>query len=186
MEFDANSAGVKPGGLVSRDEIKILICYILSRFDKPIPERQLKETLHFEGIANFFEIADAIQQLYAIGHLERVDKDGEEMYRITESGKEISQTLQRSISLSVRERSVEIVERMLSRHKIEKETKIEITKADMGYMISCSFMEGATELMTLRLQLPSKEEAYRVREHFLENAVEIYIKTTALMTQYDM
>ena len=75
---------------------------------------------------------------------------------------------------------------MLSRHKIEKETKIEITKATAGYMISCSFMEGETELMTLRLQLPSQEEAYRVKEHFLENAVEIYIQTTRLMTQYDI
>ena len=186
MEFDANNAGVKPGGLVSRDEIKILICYIFTRIDKPIPERQLKETLHFEGIANFFEIADAIQQLYAIGHLQRVDKDGEEMYAITESGKDISGALHRSIPLSAREHSIEAIERMLSRHKIEKETKISITKANAGYMISCSFMEGETELMTLRLQLPTQEEAYRVKEHFLENAVEIYIKTTELMTQYKM
>ena len=108
------------------------------------------------------------------------------MYKITASGKEISQTLQRTLSLSVREQSVEAIERMLSRHRIEKETKIEITKAAAGYMISCSFMEGETELMTLRLQLPTKEEAYRVREHFLENAIEIYIKTMELMTQYDM
>lgn len=186
MEYDAFSAGVKPGGLVSRDEIKILICYVMSKIDKPIPERQMKETLHFAGIANYFEIGDAIQQLYSIGHLAREDKDGDEMYRITQTGKDISETLHRSISLSVRERSVEALEKMLSRHKIEKETKIEITKATAGYMISCSFMEGETELMTLRLQLPSQEEAYRVKEHFLENAVEIYIQTTRLMTQYDI
>jgi len=186
MEYDAYSAGVKPGGLVSRDEIKILICHILAKIGKPVPERQMKETLHFEGIANFFEVGDAIQQLYSIGHLAREDKDGEEMYRITQSGISISDTLYRSLPLSTRERSVEAIEKMLSRHKIEKETKIEITKAGAGYMISCSFMEGETELMTLRLQLPSLEEAYRVKEHFLENAVEIYIKTTALMTDYNM
>ncbi len=186
MEYDAFSAGVKPGGLISRDEIKILICYLFACMDKPIPERQIKETLHFEGIANFFEIGDAIQQLNSIGHLIREDKDGEEMYRISESGKEISAALHRTIALSTRTRSLEAVEKMLSRHKIEKETKINIEKVDAGYMISCSFMEGETELMTLRLQLPSKEEAYRVREHFLENAVEIYIKTTQLMTNYEM
>ena len=186
MEYDAFSAGVKPGGLVSRDEIKILICHILAKIGKAVPERQMKETLHFEGIANFFEVGDAIQQLYSIGHLSREDSDGEEMYRITDSGLSISQTLYRSIPLSTRERAVEAIEKMLSRHKIEKETKIEITKAGAGYMISCSFMEGETELMTLRLQLPTAEEAYRVKDHFLENAVEIYIKTTALMTDYQM
>ncbi len=186
MEYDAFSAGVKPGGLVSRDEIKILICHLLSRIDKPIPERQMKETLQMEGIANYFEVADAIQQLYSIGHLIREDKDGEEMYRISDTGRDISQTLHRSIPLSVRERSVEAIERMLSRHRIEKETKIIISKAETGYMISCTFMEGNTEQMTIRLQLPSKEEAYRVKEHFLENAVDIYIKTTQLMTDYEM
>jgi spermidine/putrescine transport system permease protein len=36
MEYDAFSAGVKPGGLVSRDEIKILICYVMSKIDNSL------------------------------------------------------------------------------------------------------------------------------------------------------
>ena len=30
MEFDALTAGVKPGGLRSKQDIKLLICYLLS------------------------------------------------------------------------------------------------------------------------------------------------------------
>ena len=34
MKFDAFSAGITPGGLRSKNDIKLLICYILSRFTR--------------------------------------------------------------------------------------------------------------------------------------------------------
>ena len=42
------------------------------------------------------------------------------------------------------------------------------------------------ELLTIRLQVPNESEAFRIREHFLENALEIYIKTTEAMTDYKL
>ncbi len=183
MEFDAFSAGVKPGGLISRSEIRILVCYILSRVDQPVPENRLQEVLHFEGIANYFEVGDAIAHLSEYGHIENVgDGNGGDAFTITDSGRDIANTLERSVPITVRDRAITAVNRLLTRIRIEKETKIEITPADPGYSISCAFLEGKTELMCIRLQLPDEDSALRVKEHFLENAMEIYLKVAGLMT----
>ena len=36
MEYDALSAGVEPGGLTNRTDIKVLICYIIKSIDDKI------------------------------------------------------------------------------------------------------------------------------------------------------
>ena len=75
MERDAVSAGVSEiGGLFSTAEIKILICYIISSIDCPVPGKMLANNLHYEGIANCFEVNDSIDSLCKSGHLELVDK----------------------------------------------------------------------------------------------------------------
>ena len=64
LEKDAVSAGVSEiGGLFSTAEIKILVCYIISSIDSPVPGQMLANVLHYEGIANCFEVNDAIDSL---------------------------------------------------------------------------------------------------------------------------
>ena len=46
MEKNASGAGVSRGGLFSTSEIKILICYILSAIDEPVPVDMLANVLH--------------------------------------------------------------------------------------------------------------------------------------------
>ena len=67
MFSDAMSAGVNPGGLQSRTEIRVLICYVLQYSSAPLPLDKLKERLHFEGIANYFETSYAISDLEESG-----------------------------------------------------------------------------------------------------------------------
>ena len=67
MQTDAMHAGVAPGGLKSRIEIRVLICYILVNSDLPVPLEAVKEQLHFRGIANYFETAYAIAYITSNG-----------------------------------------------------------------------------------------------------------------------
>ena len=66
---DVFRGGVEPGGLTADFEIKMLICYLLSVLDKPIPVSILLETFVKEGIGNYFEAASAASGLVKTGHL---------------------------------------------------------------------------------------------------------------------
>ena len=70
MEKDALTAGVSEiGGLFTTAEIRVLICYIFSSINQAIPGKLLANTLHYEGIANCFEVNDSIDYLYQNGQL---------------------------------------------------------------------------------------------------------------------
>ena len=53
--YDAFTQGVKPGGLRSKSEIKLLVCYIICKIDNGISRNQLNEILTGEVLANYFE-----------------------------------------------------------------------------------------------------------------------------------
>ena len=56
MELDATTAGVERGGLANMAEIRILICYVLDSVKEPVPATRLSELLHYNGLANYFEV----------------------------------------------------------------------------------------------------------------------------------
>ena len=62
-EFNAFSAGVEPGGLRNRTEIKILITFIVSRLKEPIKDVAMLEALQIHGLANYFEATQALDEL---------------------------------------------------------------------------------------------------------------------------
>ena len=52
--YDAFSAGVEPGGLRNRNEIKVLIAFLLKNTERGLSHRQLMEVIQREGLANYF------------------------------------------------------------------------------------------------------------------------------------
>ncbi len=60
MEFDAFDKGIELGGLRNRDEIRLLICYILKAVDAPISKQNLTIPCFRNSLANYFEINQAI------------------------------------------------------------------------------------------------------------------------------
>ena len=123
LEKDAVSAGVSPvGGLFSVAEIRILICYILSSIDQPVPGRMLADTLHYEAIANCFEVNDSIAAMCETGHLKLYSKE-DDTYVITELGRQTAETLKTTLPLTVKDRAHTAVLKMVSRFNRAKESE---------------------------------------------------------------
>ena len=68
MEYDSFSEGVELGGLRTKNEIKILIGYLLSRLDTPLKREQLDEIICGEELANYFEMSQALSELADSGN----------------------------------------------------------------------------------------------------------------------
>ena len=103
MEKDAVSAGVSEyGGLFTTAEVRILICYILSTINQPVPGNLLANTLHYEGIANCFEVNDSIAYLHKNGQLKLIDEK-EDTYIITEKGTMVARELKTTLPFTVKD-----------------------------------------------------------------------------------
>ena len=62
FEYDAFDEGIEPGGLRSRNEIKVLVCYLLKSIEQPISKQLINEILQENSLANYFEINQAYGQ----------------------------------------------------------------------------------------------------------------------------
>ena len=183
MEKDAVSAGVNPiGGLFSIAEIRILICYILTSIERPVPARQLGETLHFEEIANCFEVADSIVALEKSGHIKCVDQK-EDLYVATDKGKEVANTLKTSLPLVVKDRAYSATLKMVSRYRNAKETDIKISREGNRTFITCSALDGIDSFMSIKLMVTDEEQAKFISDKFLDDPAKIYSEIINLLTK---
>ncbi|MCQ2455510.1 MAG: DUF4364 family protein [Clostridia bacterium] len=173
MENNAVSAGVKLGGLFNSTEIRILICYILNSIGEPVPSSLLVNELHFEGIANAFEVSDAIVYLAKNGHILLADKE-DDSYTVTEKGIDTANSLKTSLSLTVKDRAFALTVRMLSRLKNAKQTDFKIEYENGVPYIVCSVLDGELPLLSIKLLLSDENQSSAIKERFLDNPNEIY------------
>ena len=88
MAFDTFDAGVAPGGLRSKNEIKILICYLFASVNDKMSQSLVVEAIRADELANFFEIVVAFEELLHDGNLRASDiVDNEQTYELTDNGR---------------------------------------------------------------------------------------------------
>ena len=63
MAGNAFTAGVKPGGLNSSTEIRILLCYLIKIAASPLTGEELEAALLNEALVNYFEFAACLSDL---------------------------------------------------------------------------------------------------------------------------
>ena len=182
MDFDAVSAGVSLGGLVSSSEIKVLICYILKSVKEPVPATKLCEVLNYEGIANAFEVSDNIEDLLQKKHIVCVSEN-DISYTTTDSGNNIADSLKTSVPMSVREKACKATFKMLSRIRNTRETDIAITREGENTFITCSALDNDAVIMSVKLLVTDENQAVSIKNKFLEDPSEIYSKIVDMFTE---
>lgn len=171
MGRDAFTGGVEPGGLWSKNDIRILICYILSSVNEPLSREDIGQVLQGRALANYFESGEALAALEELGHIEPVG----EGYTCTPTGREIANRLDSSLPLAVRDKALEAALLLSARARARRENRVEIQESEKGYLVTCSiFGGGEIELMRVSLYVPDRAQAGMVEKRFYENPEGIY------------
>lgn len=175
MEYDAFDAGIELGGLRSRDDIRLLICYLLKSVDAPMTRDMLNDAMQEDGLANFFEVGQAIEELLKTGNITADILDEDEVVTVTEKGREAAELLQTSLPRTVREKAVNSAIRLVTRAKVERENKIEVKKEDDGgYTITFTLFDRGTELMKLSIYVVDSLQLEQVKQNFINDPVKVY------------
>ena len=183
MEFDAFDAGIELGGLRSRDDIRLLICYLLKSIDAPMTKQMLNDAMQEDGLANFFEVGQAIEELLKTGNITADILDEEEVLTVTEKGREAAELLQTSLPRTVREKAVNSAIRLTTRAKVERENKIEVRKEDDGgYTITFTLFDRGTELMKLSIYVVDSLQLETVKQNFINDPVKVYSSIITSLT----
>ncbi len=177
--FDAFNAGVEPGGLRSKNDIRILICYMLASVDSPLSSKDITDILGRYDIVNYFEAKDALSSLLEQNSI----SFGDEKYCIEEKGREIARTLDTALPLSVRDRVLEATVALLAHAKAERDNRVEISEVPNGFVVICHISDREDDLMKIELLVPDKKQAEIIKANFHENPRRIYELLLAGLTR---
>lgn len=181
--FDAFDEGIEPGGLRSRSEIKILVCYLLKNIDKPVSKAQINEIMLENGLANYFEVNQAISDLVKNGSIEWNFENDEQFFYLTENGKAAAQMLESNLPRAVREKAINTAIRLMTRARREQENQIEVEKAENGgYHVTFRIFDMNDELLSLKIFVADSMQVETVRQNFLNDPVKLYSNIISSLT----
>lgn len=173
-EYDAFIGGIEPGGLRNRNEIKILVCYILKTIDGKITKQQINEVMQGQGLANYFEVNQAISELLSQGSIDCEYIDEDEALTITERGRQVVFELEHDLPRSVREKAIKSAIKILTIAKNAQENKIEVTPLENGFHVTFTIEDEQDVMMKLTIFVADREQADSVKKNFLEDPTRVY------------
>ncbi|MDL2293420.1 DUF4364 family protein [Ruminococcaceae bacterium OttesenSCG-928-D13] len=180
MDNGTFSEGVRPGGLTSSTEIRILLCYLLDHIGTPVSREQIEESLLGESLVNYFAMADSLAQLCSQGLLSCEDS----MYTITDEGRTVGRTLAADVPRTIRDAAVRGVIRAQQYAAKAAAHRSEVIKSDDGKSrhVRCSIGDDAGTLLLLELYMPDELSAEAVRDKFIQSGDEVYKLVLASLT----
>ncbi|MBR2731781.1 MAG: DUF4364 family protein [Clostridia bacterium] len=172
--FDAFDAGVAPGGLRNTTQIKILI-NVLLRNSGQLPQALLTEALGLHGLVNYFEAAQAIDDLRENGNL--VAAEG--LLSVTPKGILAADELRAEVPRSVLETATADLLYLQTQQRRSQENAVEILPAENGCHVRIRVADPAGTLMELTVYAADQAQAERLRENFLRDPSHVYATVVA-------
>lgn len=182
-KFDAFDAGIEMGGLRNRNEIRLLVCYLLKAMDKPIPRALVVDSILNDGLANYFEVNEAIAELLKNGNIDRDIEHDEEVLTVTPRGRNSAELLETTLPKTVREKAVNAAIKLTTLAKNKRENKILTEKLpDGGYNVTFILGEENDELMRLTVFVADSMQVEIVKNNFLNDPVKLYSSIITALT----
>lgn len=183
MEQESVIGGVSPGGFTDVHQVRILICYLLSKIRSPLSAEQFGYIFETSHLVNYFTLSDALARLLDENHLKLVEFGGINCYQLNPLGEKTASLLKQSLPRSVRDKVVTLAQELLDRQRKEQENEVTIEPVSNGYNIHFKIHDSDFDLMSLSLYLPDEETAKKARTKFLDNPTHFYAKMIQYFTE---
>jgi len=169
------SAGVAPGGLYSREEIRTLLCDLAMQLAQPLTVSIAESVITGEGLANYFEFHAALHELTQQGKLELLPENGALVLVLPGQFRHATAHLAKDLPRRVRDRALHKAEQLQQQNTRESDNRISTypTK-DGGFYITFRQGESDDMLLSVTIYAPDKNEAERIRQRFLADPGKLY------------
>ena len=112
--LDAYPVDDDRGGLRSREKIKILVCVLLRGIGTSVDRAVLQTALYENGVANYFEVSQAIDGLIKRGALDVTEIGGTSLVAVTDAGRRVADVLEGDVSVYIREKALEALKKAIA------------------------------------------------------------------------
>lgn len=157
-------------------QYKLLILYILCKMDTPLLNTDITQYILESDYMDYFSVQQLLTELVNSKFVEIITEDGSEYYRLSQAGIDtlkffsdrIPSDLKESVDTSYKEKKSQIV---LKSQIVAYYFK----KAEKKYIIILKAIEKKSEIFTLTLDVPSKEQAHMICSNWKKNYNEVFM-----------
>lgn len=182
MEQASFNESIAASGLRCVADIKLLVCYLLKKLDKSVTRTQMNEILQENDTANYFEANQAITELIKDRKIFCELDGAEEVLSITPQLKYNVSLIETSLPRTVREKAVSAATRILTRDRIEKESRVEVEPEGEGCYVTFTIEDVGIELLRLKIYVSDASQVEIVKRNFFDKATKIYSDIISSLT----
>ena len=186
FKLDAFPVDDTVGGIRSTEKIRIIICYILKNVDSPLTRDNIQSALYDNGIANYFEISQAIDNLIDVGAVEISNN----CLVLNRKGEQIARDLNDELSLFIKNKAVRATKLTAIYEKRKKENAVSVVKVDdKKYRLDITLLSGQAEeentdeLIKVSVSATDYLQAETMKTTFLNNPVRLYENIIEALTE---
>ena len=162
------------GGLNSIPDIKVLVLYILNYAGRPLSKDNIIKIGMDSGTVEYFDLAQAIEEMYITGLTDNDDPENPELIRITEVGRQTLAMVERDLPHSVRRKNQASLLKLLGDIDRKNSVKSDIIKKKHGYEVVCTLLDGEDIMLEYKLYVPTQIQAQMIVDQFEKNPTEKY------------
>lgn len=151
-------------------DTKLLVLYIMDRAAGPIDFATLTDLSMCDPGVDYFQFAEAVSELTDSGHLHQ---DGE-IYAVTDKGRRACAAGESSLSPVIRQRCDRRLAPLNRALKRKAQVRAEVAEQAQGFHVRLSMDDDKGSLFSLTLLAPTREDAQRVADGFLDHPDRVY------------
>lgn len=162
--------------LTEPHSVRILLCYLLDKLEKPITPVQLYDIVVGNEIVNYFYFTEALNDLTKNNTITAQKIDGVEYYVLSPKGKCGTEEFKQYVPKSFRDRVLKEALKYFAKLKQQNEVQCEITELKHGFYVEFKILDENDNLIEMKLFAPDKEQAKIIKHQIMLNPTDFYSK----------
>ncbi|MBE7014369.1 MAG: DUF4364 family protein [Ruminococcaceae bacterium] len=159
--------------------IKLIILFVMKEYKKPLTNQLLTQMTLENVEIDYYLMQKCLFDVIGVGWIRTFKEDGCMKYEIVEEVASSAEYFQREIPYKIKERLKFAVKRQETREQPKSAIESDIVVSEKGdFNVYLKIYEKGDLLFELNINVGSRDLALRTKEHFLKNAMDIYMETT--------
>lgn len=154
---------------------KLIILYTYAQFNLPVPPQMVTDMLLRLNVMDYFLIQQYTSELIDKGLLELLQSEDEDLVLIKSQGRDTLSFFQDRLSNHYTTKIGHAVKELKEELKRLRVIKADYTQVnDTDYSVKLQILDGDTELIGLKLSVPTNKIAKKICEQWREDATQFY------------
>lgn len=160
--------------------IKLIILFVFKNYNKPMTNHLVTQLTLGEVEIDYFLMQKCLFDIIKAGWIRVFKEDGEYKYQLVEDEIESAEYFEKEIPYIIKQKLLFCVKKQQALELPKSAVESDIVVSEKGeFNVYLKIYEKGDLLFELNINVGSRELALKTKEHFLNNAMDIYMSTTS-------